>query len=248
MRNFELDKDFPPVHLLKSMGLTKCQECGKEISSWAVSCPHCGFPLGSTGSEAVPPQNRLQPTSPIKSPPPTSISATDKGKIKKGRLGCAGTLLILFVIVGIIGNFVGDDNVPKKMQITKDFPCFRELSDLEYFHTQTQQAAERIIDRIFRGRKLWEVSESESAEVGKEVERETEIIKSRFADAGRLWDIPAGTEIKITKCYDDKGHEISPVWNAPQKTFYTADGNFVRVAGEWNGKTVYTALWPGGSN
>ena len=26
------------------MALTKCRECGQEISSEAVSCPHCGAP------------------------------------------------------------------------------------------------------------------------------------------------------------------------------------------------------------
>ena len=33
------------------MALTKCPECGKEVSSKAVACPHCGFPLGTTPKE-----------------------------------------------------------------------------------------------------------------------------------------------------------------------------------------------------
>jgi len=32
------------------MALIKCKECGKEISDKAVSCPHCGCPLGNTQS------------------------------------------------------------------------------------------------------------------------------------------------------------------------------------------------------
>ena len=27
------------------MGLIKCPECGKEVSTAATTCPHCGYPL-----------------------------------------------------------------------------------------------------------------------------------------------------------------------------------------------------------
>lgn len=30
------------------MSLIKCPDCGKEISSHAESCPHCGYPLNKT--------------------------------------------------------------------------------------------------------------------------------------------------------------------------------------------------------
>lgn len=32
------------------MALTKCPECGKEVSTYAVACPACGYPMGATGT------------------------------------------------------------------------------------------------------------------------------------------------------------------------------------------------------
>jgi phage FluMu protein Com len=32
------------------MSLIKCQECGKEVSDKAFTCPHCGYPINSTYS------------------------------------------------------------------------------------------------------------------------------------------------------------------------------------------------------
>lgn len=37
-----------PTKGLKKMALIKCPECEKEISSHALSCPNCGYPLGET--------------------------------------------------------------------------------------------------------------------------------------------------------------------------------------------------------
>ena len=37
------------------MALIKCPDCGKEISSHAESCPHCGYPLKKKESHAVNP-------------------------------------------------------------------------------------------------------------------------------------------------------------------------------------------------
>lgn len=36
------------------MALIRCKECGKEVSSSAVTCPHCGVPEpGEFGSSEV---------------------------------------------------------------------------------------------------------------------------------------------------------------------------------------------------
>ena len=34
------------------MSLIKCSECGKEISSHAKNCPHCGFPISKNNTKA----------------------------------------------------------------------------------------------------------------------------------------------------------------------------------------------------
>lgn len=39
------------------MALIKCSECGKEISDKAVSCPHCGAPVG-TSKASIKPQKK----------------------------------------------------------------------------------------------------------------------------------------------------------------------------------------------
>lgn len=37
------------------MALIKCKECGREISSSAINCPHCGAPINSepTGTSKI---------------------------------------------------------------------------------------------------------------------------------------------------------------------------------------------------
>ncbi len=36
------------------MALTACRECGREVSTEAVNCPHCGAPRPAAASAAVP--------------------------------------------------------------------------------------------------------------------------------------------------------------------------------------------------
>ena len=93
------------------MALTKCPECRKDISTYAASCPYCGFPRGSTAREplpqVVPP---LPPNHPTPPPPrPATGSKTDNDKIKKGCLGCAGVLAIVAFIGLMAGLFGGDE-------------------------------------------------------------------------------------------------------------------------------------------
>lgn len=68
------------------MALIGCPECGKEMSSAAKACPHCGFPI-QTGHEARAEQETSQ----------------KKGMsgFRKFLLACAG-LVIAFLIFGAL--------------------------------------------------------------------------------------------------------------------------------------------------
>ena len=48
------------------MSLAQCRECGKEISTEAVSCPHCGAPRPTS---ATAPPSRVSAESPFRKPP-----------------------------------------------------------------------------------------------------------------------------------------------------------------------------------
>jgi hypothetical protein len=98
----------------EAMALTKCPECGKDVSSQAPSCPHCGFPLASQAATTVPPVvppvlDSTQPKQPKPAPTIPLAQKTDKDRIKKGCLGCAGLIVLLVIILAVIGSFLGDD-------------------------------------------------------------------------------------------------------------------------------------------
>jgi ribosomal protein L37E len=80
------------------MALTNCPECGKEVSSQASACPHCGFPLVKSAQE--PSQQQPQVTRPQ--------------AVKKGCLGCVGIIVIAVVIMIIIGGMLPDEETPPK--------------------------------------------------------------------------------------------------------------------------------------
>lgn len=42
------------------MALIRCPECGREVSSLAPACPHCGYPLQGQGKPAADTRNALQ--------------------------------------------------------------------------------------------------------------------------------------------------------------------------------------------
>jgi len=149
-----------------------------------------------------------------------------------------GFACLVLVIVGMIGSIMDKGNIPKTVLMHQDDLCFREWRDLEEFNKQFMQAA----DRITGGKGLLAMSDVEATEAGKQLTQENQTLKTEFAAADRLWDVPVGTEITILKFYDSKGNDITPVWNVDQKTFYTPDGNAVYIAGEWNGKSIYTIL------
>lgn len=62
------------------MALITCKECGKEVSSLAAACPHCGAPIAATTSASIPvPQTQ-----------------------KKGGMGCNIALVLVIVVLGIV--------------------------------------------------------------------------------------------------------------------------------------------------
>ena len=60
--------------------MIKCPECKKDVSSSAVACPACGFPVSKTITEA------------------------QKKETSKGCFGCFGVAVILFAIASGISN------------------------------------------------------------------------------------------------------------------------------------------------
>jgi uncharacterized membrane protein YvbJ len=73
------------------MALIKCPECGKDLSSMALSCPHCGFQKRATNSQQV----------------VTTSGATGKflDPMSNARscLGCIGLIVIGAIVIFILG-------------------------------------------------------------------------------------------------------------------------------------------------
>lgn len=69
--------------------LTNCEACGKEISRNAPTCPHCGEPKDI---------NISSPPHPPKAPQ---------------KLGCAGSFLLIFIVLWIASRFVSNDTTTK---------------------------------------------------------------------------------------------------------------------------------------
>lgn len=82
------------------MALFPCRECGKDVSTEAAACPHCGAP-NLTGSSAAP--------TPI--PPPVEkvpLGQRNIGTAKGCAIGCLGFILIV-VLIGLCSG--GGDTV-----------------------------------------------------------------------------------------------------------------------------------------
>jgi len=99
------------------MALVKCPECGKDVSTTAMKCPHCGFvpdmnPLASSCPEWPTP-----PLPPV--PPPPGMSETewrrqlaemhkaDSQKATNARLTEIIVIIILAVLFIIIAKLTG---------------------------------------------------------------------------------------------------------------------------------------------
>lgn len=44
------------------MALVECPECGKEVSTLATACPHCGFPMSAEVGPVTPPPGERGPS------------------------------------------------------------------------------------------------------------------------------------------------------------------------------------------
>ena len=78
------------------MALVSCEECKREVSDRATTCPHCGFPIGATSSAAPASPNPQQTT--IVSKPETSTT----GSVFMGLFHFFITLPVLILLVGIL--------------------------------------------------------------------------------------------------------------------------------------------------
>ena len=76
------------------MALTKCPECSKEVSSQAVACPHCGFPLANASKDSA--QVELPKVEAL----PKSTAASPPQKPTPG-CGCGGCLSVMLLILGV---------------------------------------------------------------------------------------------------------------------------------------------------
>ena len=128
-------------------------------------------------------------------------------------------------------------------RVTADgYPCFRQLSDIVDYNNKMKEIRGRLVDQL-RAQLITQFNEAErlNRDLFNELLRLDHDLKTKFAAAGRLWDVPVRTEVKILKFYDQQGTEITPIWIAPQ--FYTSNGVSVLAAADWNGKTIY--IMPG---
>jgi hypothetical protein len=78
------------------MALMYCRECGKQVSSEAPSCPHCGVPNPTGNTAGVWPDPPRQ-----QAPPPPA---------PKKQPGCFGVGCLGVIVIGIIGAIAGGDS------------------------------------------------------------------------------------------------------------------------------------------
>ncbi|MGA2862959.1 MAG: hypothetical protein ABSF95_00560 [Verrucomicrobiota bacterium] len=115
------------------MALIKCSECGKEVSTQATACPHCGCPIAASPKEAASPsepqpaskspeqldekwerwgaQQASAPPAPTPGTAPAQPSAGPPQKQKQAGkgLGCLGWLgiIVFCVLIGWIADMAG---------------------------------------------------------------------------------------------------------------------------------------------
>ncbi len=78
------------------MAIIKCNECDREISDKAISCPHCGYPLNENETEQINNKDtQMQPSIPKGNT--ITIKTVDKSKKKA---------LFIFVIVVILATLI----------------------------------------------------------------------------------------------------------------------------------------------
>jgi hypothetical protein len=94
----------------RPMALNKCSECGKEVSTQATACPHCGCPLTSSAQANAPAL-----ASPPAAAQPTTAPASPKQpeKVFAGRLGVC---FAIFVVLYIIGMFMPEPTMSESFK------------------------------------------------------------------------------------------------------------------------------------
>jgi hypothetical protein len=81
------------------MALINCSECGREVSTSAAACPHCGAPVKAATPPAIPPP----PPPAVPAPPPATPPTPSQPKSKALRnLLIAGGCLIPIVICAFL--------------------------------------------------------------------------------------------------------------------------------------------------
>lgn len=84
------------------MALIKCPECGKDVSTAADSCPHCGFPIKKETSK--PAEKVEKPVTDY--PKPKSSSWIEEWKSKARTTRIVWTLMFVASVVGLIISLV----------------------------------------------------------------------------------------------------------------------------------------------
>lgn len=84
------------------MPLIKCPECGKDVSTYADACPHCGFPIKKEAQKPIAKVEKLV----TDYPKPKSSSWVEKWKSKARTARITWTLLFVASVVGLIVSLI----------------------------------------------------------------------------------------------------------------------------------------------
>ncbi|MDO4198370.1 MAG: hypothetical protein Q4D13_05230 [Erysipelotrichaceae bacterium] len=90
------------------MALVKCKECGKEISSKAATCPHCGCPLDGDEEQVVSREEKKV----------ERVSAYSENSTKIDTKKNSNAKIIVMVVVMILGFSIGFRGCSKKTDNT----------------------------------------------------------------------------------------------------------------------------------
>jgi len=94
------------------MALIKCEECGKEVSDKAETCPHCGAPVESGEKGIEEDKSKKQ-----NGKGEQTSKSTDADQAKK--VGCGKKVLygiFILIVFGIIMSIISPDPTPKTPQ------------------------------------------------------------------------------------------------------------------------------------
>ncbi len=85
------------------MALIKCSECGKEVSSQATACPHCGCPVAVSLKDSIPPAEP-QSAGAVPTPTPGAAPAQPSSAVSQQQKqgGKAAGCLVILVVVALI--------------------------------------------------------------------------------------------------------------------------------------------------